>query len=305
MGLAVWAGFLVTRFDGFHGEAWTAALLLFAALVLVPLVLDLLGTHEAPPPAVRLLRLAAVCQLPAALALTAAMALPPGKWAALATLPWLGVTGVIAWAGFRRFTSEGLRRELHLLCADVALMYLAIGGLWVMADRGGIAPLGFNAAIVALTGVHFHYAGLLLPIFAGLAQREMWMSRMASRAAVGVVLGVPAVAAGITATQLGWTPAIEAGTGCGLALAGMAVAVLHVRLALDARWSVVSRILIGIAGASLFFGMVLAALYASRAFAPATGLGLPEMRALHGTVNALGFGLCGVLGWRLAPRPAE
>ena len=88
-----------------------------------------------------------------------------------------------------------------------------------------------------------------------------------------------------------------------MGLAGMAVAVLHVRLALDARWPALTRTLIGVAGVSLFFAMVLAALYASRAFMRPFGwLGLPQMQAFHGTVNVLGFGLCGVLGWRRAAR---
>jgi hypothetical protein len=40
-----------------------------------------------------------------------------------------------------------------------------------------------------------------------------------------------------------------------------------------------------------------------RAFvAPFPSLGIPQMRWLHGTLNALGFGLCGVLAWRRATR---
>jgi hypothetical protein len=132
----------------------------------------------------------------------------------------------------------------------------------------------------------------------------LFFFRIAWRAAVGVVLGVPAVAVGISATQLGAGPSIEAGTGCGLALAGMAVGILHVRLATDGRQAILTRVLLGIAGLSLFIGMVLAGLYAARAFAaPFPGLGIPQMRLLHGTINALGFGLCGVLAWRGMQKP--
>jgi hypothetical protein len=140
---------------------------------------------------------------------------------------------------------------------------------------------------------------LLLPLFAGLVQRELWFWRFPARAAVGVVLGVPAVALGITSTQLGWGPSLEKAAGVGLALAGMAVAVLHVRIALDGKHATVTRVLLGITGASLFFGMVLATLYALRtSVAIVPWLGIPQMRMLHGTVNAIGFGLCGVLAWR-------
>jgi hypothetical protein len=117
---------------------------------------------------------------------------------------------------------------------------------------------------------------------------------------VGVVLGVPMVALGITFTQLGWGATIEAAAGCGLALAGMAVAILQVRFALDSSEATRARVLLAIAGISLFLGMTFAALYAVRAFTvPISGLGLPQMRLVHGSLNAIGFGLCGVLGWRL------
>lgn len=311
IGAGLWIGWVAGRVTDLRGDAWAHALLLFAALVLVPLVFALLADDpdDAAPEkarAARLLALAERGQLAAAVALAVACWLPAGVPAALCALPWIALCGALAAAGVLRAKRGGLKRELHLLAADAALVFAGIGGAWTLADRLGWQPLGFPPAIVTLTAVHFHYAGLLLPLCAGLVQRELWMSRLASRAVVGSVLGVPAVAAGITASQLGWKPAWEAAAGCGLALAGMTVAVLHVRLALDAKWPAAARLLLGVAGASLFFGMVLAALYASRAFsAPAPWLDLPQMRALHGTVNAGGFALCAVLGWRAVQTAAN
>jgi hypothetical protein len=303
IGAGACIAFAVTRAATPHHETWVHVALVFAALVLVPLVLTLFEHAGAPAQAVRLFGLAQRLQFPAGLALAISCGLARG-WAALVlALPWMVVTALFAGAGFLRVQQGGLRRELHLLAADVALLFSAIGGAWLLADRGGFQPLGFPPQIVGLTAVHFHYAGLLVPLFAGLAQQQMWMSRLAARAVVGSVLGVPAVAVGITSTQLGWSPAIEAAAGCGMALAGMAVGVLHVRLAVDTRWPASARVLLGIAGTSIFFAMVLAALYASRAFVPSAGwLDLPQMQALHGTVNIVGFALCGAIGWRGAKR---
>jgi hypothetical protein len=45
--------------------------------------------------------------------------------------------------------------------------------------------------------------------------------------------------------------------------------------------------------------MVLAGLYGSRFVAPVSWLNIPMMRALHGTLNAVGYGLLGVLGHHL------
>jgi hypothetical protein len=289
-----------------RAEAWASALLLLAALVLVPLALELFADeHEAPQPA-RLFAWLRIAQLPAALLLVVACWLAPGRLALAATIPWAGVTGLLATIGVLRMRQAGLKRSFDGLCRDAALIFAAIGGVWTLADRGGFRPLDFDPSIVALTAVHFHYAGLLLPLFAGLVQRELWFWRAPARAAVGVVLGVPAVALGITANQLKWGTSLETAAGVGLALAGMVVAILHVRIALDAKRELMARVLLGVAGVSLFFGMFLAACYALRSsgIAPAW-LGIPQMRMLHGTVNALGFGFCGVLAWRRMGRVAS
>ncbi|MGH7944852.1 MAG: YndJ family transporter [Opitutaceae bacterium] len=303
VGVLACGGFVFARVPGLSDGAWAHALLLFAALVLVPLALELFRDAEEAPAPARWFNWVERLQLPAGLALLVACWIPPGRLAAAAALPWVGLTAAMAIIGLWRVQQGGLRRDLDGLCRDAALIFAVIGGAWTLADRLGYRPLGFDPAIVALTAVHFHFAGLLLPLFAGLVQRELFFWRLASRAAVGVVLGVPAVAVGITMTQLGAGPSVEAAAGCGLALAGMVVGILHVRIATDGRQPITTRLLLAIAGVSLFIGMVLAALYAMRAFvAPFPWLGIPQMRMLHGTVNALGFGGCGVLAWRRMAR---
>ncbi|MBS0632488.1 MAG: YndJ family transporter [Verrucomicrobia bacterium] len=300
IGAVVWIGFALLTVPSLHHGAWAVAAVLLSALVIAPLALEL--TEEAPRGGKWPARLASwvrVGQLPAALLLAVAGWMTPGPEAALVALPWVVFCGVVAALGWSRMRAGGWRRPMESLCGDVSLMYLGVGGAWLFADRAGYRPLNFDPAIVTLTAVHFHYAGLLLPMLAGRVLKVYWMSRFASRAAVGVILGVPAVAVGITTTQLGWGPAIEGAAGWGLALAGMMVAILHVRLATEAGQPWLVRGLFFVAGAALFYGMLLAGLYATRAFfAPLPWLDLTWMRALHGTANALGFGLCGVLAWR-------
>ena len=304
-GGVVWLGFLAVGRPDLRGDAWAHALLLFAALVLVPLALDLIAELNDARRTAQWLGWSQMGQLPAAVLLAMACGLQPGIVAAGLAMPWLALTTLLAAAGVSRMLRHGWARPLDRLCGDVALLFSAVGGLWTVGDRAGFAPLGFDAAIVALTAVHFHYAGLLLLLFTGFVVRRMKDSRFVARVAVGVVLGVPAVAVGITTSQLGWGPAVEAAAGSALALSAMLVAIFHVRIALEGDLPAPARVLLGIAGGSLFFGMVLAALYAIRAFAaPLPWLGIPEMRALHGTLNAVGFGLCGVLGWRAAKAAA-
>jgi hypothetical protein len=245
-------------------------------------------------------------QLPAAGLLALACALPSGGWAAASAMPWVIMCGAIAMTGCWQATQLDAPRPLDRLSGDSALIFLGVGGAWVFADRAGFQPLGFSPAIVALTGVHFHFAGLLLPLFAGFTVEAFRDARWSSIVAVVIVLGVPAVALGITTTQLGWGPTIEAIAGCGLAAAGFALGLFQLRLAADRAFGGVTRLLLWIAGVSLGFGMILAGLYAVRAFTlPFPWLELTWMRALHGTANALGFGLCGTLAWRRIKRASH
>lgn len=307
IGAVAWMAFVLAARTSPAGPAWTHVLIMLAALVLVPLALDLVAEKRDTGKIGRAMTWARAAQLPAAALLAFACGMKPGLWALLVAAPWAAVTALLAAVGTGRMLRDSWSRPLERLSADVGLGYLFIGGLWLLADRGGLRPLSFDPQIVALTAAHFHFAGFLLPIFAGLVARDMPDSRFAARGVVGVVLGVPAVAVGITASQLGWTPAIEAAAGCALALSAMAIGVLHIRWALDAEDSPTgARLLVGLAGTALFFGMLLSTAYAIRAFAtPLPWLGLPQMRAVHGSLNALGFGLCGIIGWRWASLAAK
>ncbi|HUG10392.1 MAG TPA: YndJ family transporter, partial [Opitutaceae bacterium] len=179
----------------------------------------------------------------------------------------------------------------------------AVGGAWVAVDRFGLAPLAFSVDIVQLTAVHFHFAGLALPVLAGCVLRETPRGPIATLAGICVLAGVPLVAIGITASQLGAGLLGEAFASAVLALGAMFVAFYQARLSLERRWPQLSRLLWAIAAVSLAFGMTLALLYGIRSLAmPLPWLGIPWMRALHGTANAIGFCLCATIGWRVAFR---
>ena len=299
-GAAAWIVFAALRVRDLRHDAWGHALLLLAALVLVPLVLDLVGERNDDRRAAAWLGRARRFHFAAAVGLLASCLLPTGALAGALALPWLGFTGMLAYVGAVRMARHRFARPLDRLVTDAALLFTFIGGLWTSTDRFGVAPLRFDALIVTLTAVHFHYAGLLLPLFSGLVARRTPESRFVARILVAIILGVPAVAIGITATYYGWNPAIEAAAGSALALAGICVGVLHVRASFDRALPAAARALLAVAGISLVAGMVLAGLYAGRHYAPVPWLGIPQMRALHGTLNAIGFGLCGALAWRRA-----
>jgi hypothetical protein len=178
-----------------------------------------------------------------------------------------------------------------------------VGSAWAVLDRWGVRPLGFEPVIVLLTAIHFHYAGVVLPLITGLVARQIG-GRGTRIAAVGVLAGVPLVAVGITSSQLQLRVALEGTAAWVLGLSGMAIGCQQLRLALVRAWPRPVRFLWTVAGISLIAGMVLAILYGSRHYLPIAGLDIPWMRAVHGTANALGFALVGLIGWTLALTPA-
>jgi hypothetical protein len=275
-------------------------LLLLSPLVVVPLGLELAASSNPNEPPSHLWQWVVQLQTPAALVLVIAFALPAGLLAAVVSLPWFVTTVLIAIVGLiricRRFTFRW--EELSL---NAGLVYLVVGGVWVVLTRWGARPLNFEPAIVLLTAIHFHYAGFVLPLSTGLAGRARG-GATAQRAAFGVIIGVPLVAIGITTTQLGLSPLLECIAVCWTAVAGLLTAWLHLRLASQPRHPGVVRALWAIAAGSLAGSMVLAALYGCRWYLPLAWLDIPWMRALHGTTNALGLGLTGVVGWHIAAR---
>lgn len=295
-GAAVWLAVVLILRPGPFATGWIRALLLFAPLVLVPLALDLvLARWAVGATAARRLRAG---QLAAALLLAGSFLLAPGRAAAALALPWLALTAAIAVLGLRRLLRRS-PRPLADAVVDLGAAYLAVGGAWSFADRSTYQPLGFAVAIVALTAVHFHYAGFLLPLFTGLAMRRL-PGRAAVLAGVGVVAAVPLVAAGITATQLARGVALEAAAALSMAASGLLAAWLHLRLAARGPAPPAARGLWAVSAVSLAAGMVLAALYGARFFLPVAALDVGWMQVSHGPLNAFGFALAGVLGWRLA-----
>src|SRR5205823_4843385 len=82
---------------------WPASMLVLAALVIVPLGLPLAAPSLPSDPRAGLRRVADRFRLPAALALSASFALPPGGPAAVLAVPWMAVTAFDGIDGLARF----------------------------------------------------------------------------------------------------------------------------------------------------------------------------------------------------------
>jgi hypothetical protein len=298
VGAVLWGAALILLRPHPFDTAWAKALLMLAPLVLLPLGLRLVGLHSLTGGQDRRRRIAVHLQLPAALLLGWAFLLPQGLPAAALSMPWLAMTGCLALLGLIRIWAH-LRQPLRVLCLNAGLIYVAVGAFWAMLDRWGVRPLAFEAVIVLLTAIHFHYAGFALPVLTGLAMP--YVEGPGPRlAGIGVVVAVPLVAGGITARQLNRGPLLECAAAWLMASAGVLTGCLYFRLAVQSAWPRWVRGLWALSAVSLTGGMALAALYGSRFYMPLAWLDIPWMRALHGTANALGFAPAGLLAWTLA-----
>jgi hypothetical protein len=162
----------------------------------------------------------------------------------------------------------------------------------------GANPLGFGDTIVLLTAVHFHYAGFVVSILAGMAGRALVSSTSALRsifrlAAAGIGMGVPLVALGITFSRV-----LEVAAVFTLAASLVLLALLGIFGVLPRLRSRLARALLAISAAAAIWTMSLSVMYATGAI---TGhaITIPQMALAHGAVNAFGLALCGLLAWTI------
>ncbi|WP_436931927.1 YndJ family protein [Halosimplex halobium] len=268
--------------------------LALAPLVVVPLGVGLAARGEFTGLPGRLLG-AAVALLPVGAALMAlSLVVDAGPVAAGLAAPWVFVTSLLALAGVSRAVERGTVRPLHAALVDAGLAYVPVAAVALVLSHLGIT-FWFDPTIILLTAVHFHFAGFALPVLAGVTGRHLGGFEGAARAVAGVILVGPAIiAVGISFSPLVEVVAVGAFT---LAVVGFGLlALVRVVPSLDA----FPAALVGLSALALPASMALALGYGVAAFSGTNPLGLSidRMVTLHGSLNAYGFALCGVLGWR-------
>ena len=296
LGFAVWLIWVILRQPAPLEPEWARGILLLAPLVVFPMGIDILLRSELFQDSQILGVVRKWAFLPAMLFVFAYL-LKPGWLALVMALPWVVVTVMIAWIGASRIL-DTMWKEVSGFCLASGMVYLSMAGVWIVFDRTGFRPLDYDPEIVFLTIVHFHYAGFILPLVSGLAIRETG-GTIGKIIGYMIVSGISLVAAGIVFSRLGFGPDWEGISAWWMAISGLAVAGMHLRLFFKKEISMKVRVLWAFAATMLAGGMLLAGLYGTRYLAPLSGLDIPAMRALHGTMNAVGFGLFATLGWWL------
>jgi hypothetical protein len=261
-------------------------LLAFGIVVVAPLAATLVVPWAGRP------RTWTACGAAAAVALVLERGSVP---AVVAALPWSVWTSAVAvrslggwWAA-----KDDRRIDPATLAPVVAPMYLAFGAGSLVFSRAGLTFRHLVEPIVELTAVHYTYAGFVATTLAWCLVRRSaptgWTRRASTLALTLFLVAPPVVAAGFFLVD----PLPQVGGATLLLAATWTVAI--VTLATTRSW------LLRISSLSVFVPMLLAVSWAAAQFWDVPALSIPAMARTHGTLNALGFGLLGVLGRRREP----
>jgi hypothetical protein len=209
---------------------------------------------------------------------------------------WVLVCAGFAGHGLRRFVNAG-RKSFTQFCFAAGEGYLLVGGVWLVASRAGLQLLAFRDPIVLLTAVHFHFAGFASAVLAGLTYERFRESKWkaALQPALSAVVCGPAILG--LAFMLG--PKVKLFAALLIALGQFGLAGGMVRAGMAAR-NTGGRWLLLVAGGSVAAGMILAVVWAIGEYPLEAFVNIRQMAEFHGVLNAVGFVVCGLLGWSVA-----
>jgi hypothetical protein len=301
LGGAVWFVLAAGTWSGWPQLGVIELLFLLAPWIVVPLAASLipsLDNSESPAawrPASKWIIFAA-----AALA-TISFFLPTGILAASFACAWLLVCAWFALRGLRRLWRYRAH-SFSQFCFAAGEAYLIVGGTWLVASRLGLQPVGFQEPIVLLTAVHFHFAGFLSAVLAGLTSDRLsgtrW-SKPLSAALTGVVVGP-----GLLGLAFLVGPKVKLAAVILIVVGQFGLATGMTRVALG-NVNPVARAMLLLSSGCVVAGMALAASWALGEYPLQSFVELGRMERIHGSLNAIGFGICGLIGWVNAGREKE
>ena len=224
----------------------------------------------------------------------AAGAIDEGSAGAVAlALQWPTLALVLTARVARSWRAAGTVRLVA--CADAV-----VAGTWFALSRAGATPFGIREPIVALTAVHFTYAGAGALTLAGAARDRAagpWSRRVATAGVALTAAAPPVVATGFV------TEAAVPQVGGAILLSLGVFATAAVQLVQAARGPLAAgaRVLLAVSGLSVGAPMVLAVAWAAGQHWSVRALSIPDMVRVHGTANAVGFVGAGLLARRIIP----
>jgi len=272
-------------------------ILLFSGIVVVPLILNLCEVRDRNNQRSWLDQLTssfhplfAVCLIVSFLAEEPTGILLAGGWLLYTVL--IGINGVV------RILKRGFL-PLEELAIDISLLYLPLGGIWLLIYLTEWEIMNFSSTISLLTAIHFHYSSLVVPVFLGLLGRMTKRSRFYNTVLFLAAISPIAIAAGIT-----FSPVLEFFSVAIFTIVLFVYAfklLFHIIPSLDNK---IAKGLFYISSLSILFSMILAIVYGYGEFTGKTTVAIDQMVLYHGITNAFGFSLAGAMGWTMVkPEP--
>lgn len=257
-----------------------------APAVVVPLALRTLLVHEDSVFFKRLLKWDFV----AACFCLSGFFWPVGLLSGLYVLPWVLLCYGLAGVGFLRVLRFGFE-AWEEVTVNVGLLFLAVGGTWLLLSRLGLQPLSFSTAIVFLTAIHFHFAGFASCFILGASGRLLMKASPRVQQAYLVIMGssiagIPLLALGIT-----FSPALEVLAGVVFALSLVGWAGLMLYIGLRQCRLLISKGLLAVSALSILWSMFWSLAYAIGTYFEQVWVSIPQMGWRHGLFNVLGYAL--------------
>jgi hypothetical protein len=299
LGAVMWIALAAGFWIGWVQLSLVEILFLLAPLVAVPLAISLIPPLDSSERFVgRKGGLSWVTLLAAALA-TVSTFQPAGPKAAALASAWFLVCVWLAVDGLRRFLKYKTQ-SFSQFCFALGEAYMIVGGTWLVISRLGLQPLGFQEPIVLLTAVHFHFAGFLSAVLAGLTYERLRQSRWSNP--LGAVLLGALIGPGLLGFAFLVGPKLKLAAVMLIVAGQFGLAAGTIRVAAGMEHPA-GRAMLFFSSACVLAGMVLAATWAMGEYPLHPFVDLARMEKYHGVLNALGFGVCGLLGWANAVGP--
>ncbi len=298
LGAVVWLGMVAGTWSGWPQLGVIELLFLLAPWIVVPLATSLIPPLDKSELLTGQRSALNWIIFGAAALATISFFLSTGILAASFAGAWLLVCALFGLRGFRRLWRYRAQ-SFSQFCFAVGEGYLIVGGTWLVASRLGLQPVGFQEPIVLLTAVHFHFAGFLSAVLAGLTYerlRETRWSKPLGAALAGVVVGP-----GLLGLAFLVGPKVKLAAVMLIVVGQFGLATGMVRVALVTE-NPVGRAMLLLSSGCVVAGMALAASWALGEFPLQPFVDLGRMERYHGALNAVGFGICGLIGWMNAGR---
>lgn len=268
--------------------SWAITMVVFAALIIIPIAIEQVSKH---PSVFFLSSDILLWHLPCAMFLALSFLMNRSPLAGIFSLPYASWCMEVFLRGIK------YEKKLPYLTYLITFAFLANASIWLLFDRFGIQPLGFSAWIVILTGAHFHFAGFALMVSLSLFLSLNPHNQLVRMTIIAIVMGIVLTASGIITTQLGLGHELETIAGVWMSISATSAGYIFIKHSFAQ--SSPTKYLWLIGGVCLILAMVLAFLYAMRTILALEFLSMSFMQAIHGTLNALGFGTLVLLGWAL------